>query len=69
MAKPSPKKLAPTRRRTSIRRSRGRRRVDAAPVPALHNDEIDAVQHEKHGLIEEAIEPPPARDGDDIERQ
>ncbi|MFN0305644.1 MAG: hypothetical protein ACKVQU_35425 [Burkholderiales bacterium] len=44
----------------------------ALPTPAItiqDNDEAWAAREERHGMIEEAIEPPPSRGGEDIERE
>jgi hypothetical protein len=41
-----------------------------APGPTVTDeDEASAAREEKHGMIEEAIEPPPSRGGQDIERE
>ncbi|MEO7402723.1 MAG: hypothetical protein ABIU95_03540 [Burkholderiales bacterium] len=42
-------------------------RAAPAPDPTPLDDETAAMQTEKHGMIEEAMEPPP-RGGEDIER-
>lgn len=49
--------------------SRPARRTDLPLPPITEYDEASAARQERHGMIEEAIEPPPSRDGHDIERE
>jgi hypothetical protein len=66
------KKTLVTRRRVAQRAKPRPARSAPLPLPAItiqDNDEASAAREERHGMIEEAIEPPPSRDGHDIQRE
>lgn len=59
-----------TPRRRATRKAGGVVRGGATPGPGLTSDEdIDAQQHEVHGMIEDAMEPARERAGTDIQRE
>ncbi len=66
------KKAAIVQRRSVARSKPRTTHHTAPPKPAdtiQENEEALAARDERHGMIEEAIEPPPPRDGHDIERE
>ncbi|MFM9885517.1 MAG: hypothetical protein ACKVQT_21025 [Burkholderiales bacterium] len=66
------KKTLVARRRLPQRAKLRPARRSALLQPAItiqDNDEALAAREERHGMIEEAIEPPPSRDGHDIQRE
>lgn len=73
MATPRTKKPAVPGQSAPARKSaRGRARQQARAVEsgtAQPDEDIEALQHEIHGMIEDAMTPEPERGGTDIERE
>ncbi len=64
MPKPTPKRS----HKKQPKRAAPRQRVTPAPAPTPLDEETATIQQEQHGALEEAMEPPPRRTGDDIQR-
>lgn len=63
-SRPAPLRKSPIRGRAGLQQAR------AVESGATERDEdIEAQQHEIHGMIEDAMEPLPERGGTDIERE
>ena len=69
-ASAKPKRPAAKHRRVSKKTAAKRRVAPVVPEVIIRdNEEALAAREERHGMIEEAIEPPPSRGGHDIERE
>jgi hypothetical protein len=69
-ARPTAKKRATAKRPSPPHARRHPPQRTVTPVPTVTDEnEASAAREEKHGMIEEAIEPPPSRGGQDIERE